>query len=74
MQNALNRIKEGDELIIDGYNGFVIVNPDEKFLKKYKERKIAEEEHKKRLVDLVKLDSVTKDGRKVSLLANVDFP
>lgn len=74
VQNALNRIKEGDELIIDGYNGFVIVNPDEKFLKKYKERKIAEEEHKKRLGDLVKLDSVTKDGRKVSLLANVDFP
>jgi phosphoenolpyruvate-protein kinase (PTS system EI component) len=43
-------------------------------LERYRTRKTAEEEHKKKLGDLIKLDSETKDGKKITLLANVDFP
>jgi len=74
VKNALSTIKDNDTLIIDGYNGFVVVNPDQNYLERYRTRKAAEEEHKKKLGDLIKLDSETKDGKKITLLANVDFP
>ncbi len=74
VKNALSTIKDNDNLIIDGYNGFVVVNPDQNYLERYRTRKAAEEEHKKKLGDLINLDSVTKDGKKITLLANVDFP
>ncbi|HPO62209.1 MAG TPA: phosphoenolpyruvate--protein phosphotransferase [Candidatus Kapabacteria bacterium] len=74
VKNALSTIKDNDTLIIDGYNGFVIVNPDQNYLERYRTRKAAEDEHKKKLGDLIKLDSETKDGKKITLLANVDFP
>lgn len=74
VKNALSLIKNNDNLIIDGYNGFVVVNPDQNYLERYRTRKTAEEEHKKKLGDLIKLDSETKDGKKITLLANVDFP
>ncbi len=74
VKNALSTIKDNDNLIIDGYNGFVVVNPDQNYLERYRTRKAAEEEHKIKLGDLINLDSVTKNGKKITLLANVDFP
>lgn len=74
VKNALSTIKDNDTLIIDGYNGFIVVNPDQNYLERYRTRKAVEDEHKKKLGELIKLDSETKDGKRITLLANVDFP
>ena len=70
--NASTLIKNHDEIIVDGFHGFVIINPN-------KEQKIFFEEKHERLVKLQKdleelkdKPSVTKDGKEIQLSANVD--
>ncbi len=74
LQIATRVIKTGDLLIVDGNQGIVIVNPDNKTLKRYqkeKDRTVVEARH---LDDLLKdLPAETKDGRRVTVAANIEF-
>jgi len=70
--NATLTIREGDELIIDGFHGYILVNPTDE-QKEFFAGKI------ERLIDLQKgLEELkekparTEDGREIQLLANVD--
>ena len=70
--NASTQIKDGDNLIIDGFHGYVIVHPTEEqliFFKEKRERLIALQ---KELEELKDEAAVTKDGKAIKLLANVD--
>ncbi len=68
----LDQIETDDEIIIDGYDGRLIVHPSEGTLFRYgkihKEKQVFE----KRLLDAVKEPSVTRDGVKVPLRANIE--
>ncbi|MFH1177914.1 MAG: phosphoenolpyruvate--protein phosphotransferase [Acidobacteriota bacterium] len=60
-------------VIIDGFEGHVIVDPDPALVQVYRLRI---QEHRRRqdeLMHLVHLPAVTQDGRQVRLLANVDL-
>lgn len=73
-ENASKEILSGDSLIIDGHRGIVIVEPDAETIDRYtrEEKKFIELISE---LDKVKLlPSETLDGRKVSLLANIEFP
>lgn len=59
-------------VVVDGFLGTVILNPSEDDLKDYEQKKIELLEHKKRLGALIKLPSVTTDGRKIILMSNID--
>lgn len=74
LKNATKLIAEGSYLILDGYTGALTFNPTEDVIGQYRQKKSLEEEQKKRLGLIAKLPSETRDGKKIALLANVDFP
>ncbi len=69
-----DRIKNGELLILDGDNGVVIADPDPVTLAEYENRKLAHQEKKKELETLKGCESVTSDGRKLLLTANIGSP
>ncbi len=73
VKNSTELIKNGAEIIVDGFSGKLISNPTEGSITLYKEKKSKEQAHRRQLGKLVKEPSVTLDGKKVKLLANVDF-
>lgn len=65
-------IEDDDEIIIDGYNGIVILNPELKVLQEYKQKyeKIIKE--KEFLIKLKTLPSETIDHHRITLVSNID--
>lgn len=70
--NGTEQIKDDDILVVDGFHGIIIINPTEDQLKffntKIERLKILQSD----LKELVDLPAITKDGREINLLANVD--
>ncbi|RTL00717.1 MAG: phosphoenolpyruvate--protein phosphotransferase [Proteobacteria bacterium] len=72
--NARNLIYDDELIIIDGIQGVIIVNPDKLVLAEYKKRKKEWQESRQKLRAIRKEETVTKDGVKVELLANIEVP
>jgi phosphotransferase system enzyme I (PtsI) len=72
LHEATNKIKDGDLVIIDGFFGKVIINPDEKQLATYNKKLEKLTEHDEELNKIKDLPSQTIDGREVKLFANLD--
>jgi phosphoenolpyruvate-protein phosphotransferase (PTS system enzyme I) len=68
------QVRDGDEIILDGRTGRVIVTPSDEEKAAYRERDYQIREWEQELVLLAHLPSETRDGVKVSLLANIDLP
>jgi phosphotransferase system enzyme I (PtsI) len=64
----------GDQVLLDGYNGLLIVNPSDQTLWEYGELEIKKEEVEKNLTRLRDTESTTLDGRHVILSANIELP
>lgn len=71
---ALEKIKNGDLVIIDGTEGDVFVNPSEDLVKEYEGKRADFEAYKEELKQLVNEESITADGHKVKLAANIGTP
>ena len=72
--NLTAEVSGGDMIIIDGSRGVVIVNPDEQQLAEHREfgeRLFRLETELEKLKDL---PAETRDGTRVSLQANIEFP
>jgi phosphotransferase system enzyme I (PtsP) len=61
---------EGKELIVDGYLGWVLVQPDDDIKEQFVQLEREERELTEQLQDLKHLPTVTTDGARVSLFAN----
>jgi len=72
--NVTSQVKAGDLVIVDGLEGVVIVNPDEKTVEDYKSKKESYEKKVERLKQLKDLPTETPDGKKVMLAANIGTP
>lgn len=72
LHGSSHYIKEGDQLIVDGKRGIIIVDPGEVMLKEYraKQREIAR--RKKALDELIRQTAKTKDDKKITLMANIE--
>lgn len=70
-QTAARKIKDGDLLILDALNGRVVVNPQEEELSRYFKILNKINAKDKSLKELFALESKTKDGTKINLVANV---
>ncbi len=70
----LTEVIDNEELVIvDGYEGTIVVNPTPALIEEYKTRVTRHAEYETRLLENRELDAVTKDGRKVSLQANIEL-
>ncbi len=70
----LSFVKNGDYAVIDGTTGEVVINPDEKTISVYKEKESLLKEKKESLKNLREKETVTLDGKKINLFANIgDF-
>ncbi len=74
LEFGTEKIKNGDRVIVDGSSGVVIVAPDIETYRKYE----VQEEKIRSLTEVLgsirDLPSETKDGKLVSLAANIEFP
>ena len=74
VSDIATRVGGGDLVIVDGSNELVIVSPDAATLAEYR----AQEQSFVRLADeldhLRDLEAVTKDGTRVLLMGNIEFP
>lgn len=57
--------------IVDGYQGILYIQPDEETLARYQRLKEAEEQNRRLLKELKGKETVTLDGRKINLYANI---
>lgn len=70
----LTKIIDNDELvIIDGYEGAVIVNPTQAMIAEYQARVLRHEEAEERLLENREQPATTKDGIRISLQANIEL-
>lgn len=74
IRSATQDIAHGSTVIIDGYAGEVIVEPDEATLATYREKQAQAAEYRARLGSLINEPTITRDGLSVRLLANIDTP
>ncbi|MCP4630506.1 MAG: phosphoenolpyruvate--protein phosphotransferase [bacterium] len=71
---ATSRIKSDSLIIVDGRAGKVIVNPSEKSLVAYEERKIDYEKYRAVITRQSHLAAETTDGVQVEIMANIELP
>lgn len=72
---ALNgMVSEGDEVILDGRVGRLIVAPDEADRLRYRERRIQIQMWEEEIAVIAAMETVTKDGQPFALRANLDLP
>lgn len=73
-KNATSDIQNGDEIIIDGLQGEVHINPTEEVLAEYKKRNEVYQQQRAEWTKLVNEQTVTADGHHVELAANIGTP
>ncbi len=67
-------VSSGDMLIIDGNRGVVVLNPDDKTLETYRRLVSDFTIFEESLIEEKDLPAITTDGRRVSAVANIEFP
>ena len=71
---VMETVKHGDTIILDAKEGIVIVNPDEATLADYTKKKDAFLQEKQALQVLKDKPSITLDGHRVEVVANIGNP
>lgn len=70
----LNELIDNEELvIIDGYEGTIIVNPTPALIQEYTSKVSRHEEYEKKLLENRDLEAITRDGRRIALQANIEL-
>ena len=70
--NATEQIKDGDKVIVDGFHGYILLNPSKEQIKFFSKKHDKLVELQKGLEELQDQPAITKDGKEIKLLANVD--
>lgn len=74
LRYARSYLRPNDTLIIDSFQGVIIVAPEEACLRHYQERQKAEKRQRAALSKLKSAPVVTLDGTPIILHANIEFP
>lgn len=72
LRNFSQRVRAGDLLLVDGYDGVVIVNPSQETLDRYGKVEKQKKTLKDRLLSVRDLPSETRDGRLIPVRANIE--
>jgi phosphoenolpyruvate-protein phosphotransferase (PTS system enzyme I) len=68
------KLQSGCKVIIDGYRGLFILNPTPSTIKCYRQLKQSETKLLRELAELKTKPAVTRDNRKITVLANIELP
>jgi phosphotransferase system enzyme I (PtsI) len=74
VENATERLKDNSLVIVDGIRGEVLIDPEQETVAAYIQRRIDFEKERAALEKLMGLETITKDGEKVQLFANIGTP
>ncbi|HEX6372576.1 MAG TPA: phosphoenolpyruvate--protein phosphotransferase [Longimicrobium sp.] len=72
--NVSETVRDGDELILDGRQGRIVIAPTDEEKEAYRQRDYLVREWEQELVLLAHLPAVTRDGLQVALRSNIDLP
>ncbi|RMF62824.1 MAG: phosphoenolpyruvate--protein phosphotransferase [Calditrichaeota bacterium] len=73
LHKASSLVRDGDRIIIDGFEGKVIIRPDEKTIKHYRQLQARQVRFESSLTELRDLPAITLDGKEIELSANLEF-
>lgn len=71
-QGITSIVKTGDDIIIDGINGDVLINPDAAAFKHYEELRSQYLSSQEKLREALIADTVIKNGKKITIAANIE--
>jgi phosphotransferase system enzyme I (PtsI) len=74
VRKFLGDVDGGDTLIVDGNSGSVIVRPDEEALEKYRRIIVADTTRIESLDSFRDIEAATRDGTRITICANIEFP
>ena len=74
LKDLSGRLQSGDNVLLDGTNGVVILDPSDQTLWEYGEVEVHLKEVEEMLVGLRNTESTTSDGRHIFLSANIGLP
>src|SRR5699024_8606661 len=72
--DILSKVTHGDDIIIDGFTGDIVLSPTEVEMAAYSEKLKAQEEREEKLKDFIGKETKTLDGINISLYANIKGP
>jgi len=73
LDSVTHFVRTGDEIIVDGTSGMVVVNPYPDMLKRYEEKKRHYDAAKDEYLKYGELPAVTTDGYRVQIGCNIEF-
>ncbi len=73
VDSVLNKVKDGDDIVVDGYRGLAIANPSPSRLKTYETEIRRYKRRRASLIARADEEPVTLDGKMIDLSANVEF-
>lgn len=71
IKNVVDIAENGDFIIVDGQKGEILVNPSKEEVEYYRKKQQEYEEFKLKLQDMIGQESISKDGVKVEIAANI---
>ena len=74
VENATERLKDNSLVIVDGIQGEVLTDPEQETVAAYIQRRMDFEKERAALEKYMGLETLTKDGEKVQLFANIGTP
>lgn len=74
LKDVTEEILEGETVIVDGFKGLVIVQPDEEQLQSYREREERFRDRRRAVIAQSARPAVTSDGKRIHVQANVAGP
>ena len=67
-------VEDGDQLIVDGNDGVVILRPDSRTLEEYRRKQERSQRSRAAMRELSGHEAVTKCGVRIQLMGNIEFP
>ena len=74
LQNARSLIKNNEQIIVDGNQGIVIINPSKDILEEYQDRQNLWKIEQKKLTKIKNIQCKTLNNERIELLANIEVP
>lgn len=73
MKLISSNIKDGENIIIDGFEGLIITNPTEETIERYENKIRLVREQEEKLLGIKNLPAITIDGKVIEVNLNIDF-